>query len=609
MPDVSIRAARQHAIENQIKRLDRWLASHRVVSNRVSWLRVIVFGAGIAATVFAANQNLFAGIGVFSAAMLLFAAVVVYHRNIERWIDTFAIWRDFRRDQLARMNRTWEQLTNFAVAERRHSLALDLDITGEHSLHQLIDTTLSREASRRLADWLTQAHPKLDEVHARQNIVQELVAFARFRERFALTFRLVLRERLEGEPLMKWLSIALPSSRLLATLLIATALIALNLILFAAHILLALPAIWLITLLVYFVFWFANQSWLAELFDALNRLDAELARFHAILDFIEHADYRTHPHLANLCASFRNPHHSPSMHTRKIQLVTFGVGLRSNPVLGLALNLILPWDFLLAWLINRVRAQVVDWFPKWVQVCYDLDAYVALANFAYIHPDYVFPTLASNPCPVLSAKNLGHPLIPHAQNVRNDFAFDSLGELAILTGSNMAGKSTFLKSIGINLCLAYAGAPVMATQFVSALFRLHTCIRITDSVTDGFSYFYAEVQCLKRLLDELQAPNALPLLYLIDEIFRGTNNRERLLGSRTYIQALIGANGVGLIATHDLELASLADQQRQIHNYHFRDDVSNGKLVFDYKLRRGPSPTTNALKIMMLAGLPTPEKF
>jgi DNA mismatch repair ATPase MutS len=169
----------------------------------------------------------------------------------------------------------------------------------------------------------------------------------------------------------------------------------------------------------------------------------------------------------------------------------------------------------------------------------------------------------------------------------------------------MAGKSTFIRTVGINLCLAYAGAPVDAAELQTVAFRLYTCIRISDSLGDGFSYFYAEVKRLKGLLDSLQPnPSGLPLLYLVDEIFRGTNNRERLIGSRAYVKALIGAAGVGLIATHDLDLAQLADNHPQARNLHFRDEVAGGKLTFDYRLRPGPSPTTNALKIMEMEGLP-----
>jgi DNA mismatch repair ATPase MutS len=189
--------------------------------------------------------------------------------------------------------------------------------------------------------------------------------------------------------------------------------------------------------------------------------------------------------------------------------------------------------------------------------------------------------------------------------VCNDFELSSLGQVVVITGSNMAGKSTFIKTIGINLCLAYAGGPVNAASLRFQPLRLHTCMRVTDSLSDGFSYFYAEVKCLKRMLQRLRAEDRYPLLYLVDEIYRGTNNRERLAGSRALVQALVGAPGVGLIATHDLELASLADSTPQVHNYHFRDHVHEGMLTFDYLLRLGPCPTTNALKIMAMEGLPT----
>jgi len=178
---------------------------------------------------------------------------------------------------------------------------------------------------------------------------------------------------------------------------------------------------------------------------------------------------------------------------------------------------------------------------------------------------------------------------------------------ALKTGprsGSSAGKSTFLKTVGINLALAFAGGPVDAQGLETALFRLHTCIRISDSVVDGISYFYAEVRCLKSLLAALQAQDRHPLFYFIDEIFRGTNNRERLIGSRAYIRALASREGIGLISTHDLELVQLAGEIPNLKNYHFRDDVSDGRMVFDYTVNPGPSPTTNALRIMRMEGLP-----
>ncbi|HMQ52419.1 MAG TPA: hypothetical protein PKD98_10025 [Anaerolineae bacterium] len=154
------------------------------------------------------------------------------------------------------------------------------------------------------------------------------------------------------------------------------------------------------------------------------------------------------------------------------------------------------------------------------------------------------------------------------------------------------------------MALAYAGGPVCAKSLSTRIFRLFTCIKVSDSVTDGTSYFYAEVKRLRALLTALEATESLPLFFFIDEIFRGTNNRERLIGSRSYLQTLVAQHGVGLVSTHDLELTKLADMISQITNYHFRDDIAGDQMIFDYKLHPGPCPTTNALKIMRLEGLP-----
>jgi DNA mismatch repair ATPase MutS len=171
----------------------------------------------------------------------------------------------------------------------------------------------------------------------------------------------------------------------------------------------------------------------------------------------------------------------------------------------------------------------------------------------------------------------------------------------------MAGKSTFLKTLGVNLVLAYAGGAVDARSFRTSLFRLFTSIKVSDSVTDGISYFYAEVRRLKALLTALRESDSCPVFFLIDEIFRGTNNRERYIGSQAYIRTLVGQNGLGAISTHDLELTNLVDEIELLSNYHFREEIVDGKMVFDFRLRPGPCPTTNALTIMKLEGLPVEE--
>jgi DNA mismatch repair ATPase MutS len=272
----------------------------------------------------------------------------------------------------------------------------------------------------------------------------------------------------------------------------------------------------------------------------------------------------------------------------------------------LILNALLPWNLHVARRLNRYKGEIDRSLPQWLEVWFELEALGSLAGFAYLNPENAFPEIiaATEAQVIFEANALGHPLIPYPERVCNDFSLAGPGSIDLITGSNMSGKSTFLRTVGVNLRLAYAGGPVNATACRLSLLRLFSCLNVSDSVTDGISYFYAEVKRLRALLDELDQDASCPLLYLIDEIFRGTNNRERYLGSQAYIRALAGKSGMGLIATHDLELVKLADELPQLKNYHFRETVANGRMLFDYRLRPGPCPTTNALKIMELEGLP-----
>jgi DNA mismatch repair ATPase MutS len=266
--------------------------------------------------------------------------------------------------------------------------------------------------------------------------------------------------------------------------------------------------------------------------------------------------------------------------------------------------MLVPWDFFFTYRLEQLKKEVAELLPRWLDAWYELEALNSLANFAWLNPGYIFPELVATST-LFEAQGLGHPLIKPEFKICNDFKLDKQRRNVILTGSNMAGKSTFLRTVGLNLCLAYAGAPVNAERLQVSLFRLFTCIKVSDSVQDGLSYFYAEVKRLKQLLSAAEIEDDLPIMFLIDEIFRGTNNRERHIGSHAYVRALSRRkNALGLIATHDLELTKLADEIPGIANFHFREEVGEGKMLFDYQLHPGPCPTTNALKIMRIEGLP-----
>lgn len=608
----SKRQDRQNALSSEIIRLDKRVKHLESLSRRFSWYRLLaVLFAGV--TIFVAT-NWFNGGGIYISVALsigIFSIIVYYHRRIDRWIRKYQIWSQIKSNQLARMQLDWDHIPASPSRSQlpiQNPLEIDLDLIGNCSLHQLVDRTISIEGSKLLSDWLSQSEPNPDHINKYQKIIQELVPISIFRDKLTLNFHLASKDQLEGKRLLKWLGMPYPTEQIKRLLPISSILVLLNITLFLLNIFGYIPSYWIITFFLYAVFYFSNQKILQPFLDAVVIFDAELDKFRAILVYIESYHYGDKQALTQLCSPFIDPINSPSKILRKIKLVTAAIGVRSNPVLMLLLNIIFPWDFYFSWVISHYQKDLSIQMPIWLKTLQKLEASISLANFAYINPDYTFPEFKhpddNARGPILEAKGLGHPLIPPQQKICNGFSINKLGDVYIITGSNMAGKSTFVKTIGINLALAYAGGPVNATEFKTNLFRLHTCIKISDSITDGFSYFYAEVKCLKSLLDRMKSNHPYPILFLIDEIFRGTNNRERLIGSQAYIQNIAGKRVIGLIATHDLELANLEDQNDFISNYHFRDEVRDGKLVFDYKIIPGPSPTTNALKIMEMEGLP-----
>jgi len=553
--------------------------------------------------------------GLLAAGLCVgvFLVVVAYHNRVKTCILRHTIWRRLKAGHMARLMRDWAHLPRptETVADPEHAFAADLNITGERSLLQLVDTTTSHGGSRRLRAWLLQ--PRLDTaaIRARQEQVRELVPLAAFRDQLALCGALVARDqdaRWDEASVIAWLQQQAPPPALGrwvgGLLLLALT----NITLMSLYALSLVPAWWPLSFALYLALYFYKHGEAHGLFVDAYRLEHTLGHLRAVLLYLETRHYSGTPHLANLCAPFWHAARRPAAALTQIIRIAGAAGVQQSNMLGFLVNALVPWDLYFAHRLNQYKETIRADLPVWIDTWYELEALNALANFGALHPDYVFPEVhTAATAPVFQAHALGHPLLPQTERVCNDFTFTSLGEIALLTGSNMSGKSTFLRTLGVNLCLAYAGAPVNATALQTTVLRLFTCMKVSDSVTDGISYFYAEVRRLKALLHALEATDPVPLCFLIDEIFRGTNNRERLRGSRAYLLALTHGHGVGALSTHDLELVTLAETVPSIRNYHFREEVREGRMVFDYQLRSGPCPTTNALRIMQMEGLPIDE--
>ncbi|HAE84027.1 MAG TPA: hypothetical protein DCK85_11610 [Ktedonobacter sp.] len=608
---------RLHALENQIHRLNRHIETLNQRSNRLSWVRLTIFLAGLflSIIVFFMGGWLWS-LAIAAITLIVFSIAVYYHRQIERSITRHKIWRQIKTTHVARMQLDWANIPSISTASpvANHPFETDLDITGNHSLHQLITTAVSFEGKQRVREWLLHTSPDIQTIRKRQALLQELTPLSRFRDKLTLKSLLAstnVAEHLEGKRLLNWLNLPKQQethqqSRL--TIIVATVLSVLTiaLVLLNSFALIG-PQYWIIAVLLSIGWFSAKRKERGDLFEDSYFLHDAFAQLSTIFEYLETYPYGNKQALKKLCKPFfSNPSSRPSVLLKRLSRIASAATLSKNQFLWLIVNALVPWDVYVAMRLNRYKSQVAAVLPGWLDAWFELEALNSLAAFSYLNPEYVLPEVCEeqdNSC-LFHARDLGHPLIVDEKKVVNDFAMNALGQVIIVTGSNMSGKSTFLRTLGINLCLAYAGGPVNASSLQASLFKIFTCIKVSDSVTDGYSYFYAEVKRLKALLDELKRGDDLPLFFLIDEIFKGTNNRERLIGSRAYIQALVGQNCLGVISTHDLELVHLADVLPEINNYHFKEDVIDSQMVFDYILRPGPCPTTNALKIMQMEGLP-----
>ncbi len=608
-------AQRQAVWRHRLVRARGKLAELRRIEGRFPWLRLGSLLAGILITYIV--FQMVASWWEWLAALLAFSGFVLItlrHREVIERVERMEAFEWLLTTHLARLALDWEGIPAPAEIDAGpdHPYAADLNILGARSLHQLLDTTSSMGGSARLAAWLLDAEPDPEHTLRRQELSASLLERAGLRLRLETNGRLAnpdRNRRWNADGLLRWLEHHQAGSQLGPVLLVLGVLAVANWVLFTLNLFGLLPPLWISTLVLYLGIqaWKFRES--SEVFEEAYTLSRQLGQLRIVLADLEDYPFPPGSSLAELCGPVCASDRRPSLALRRVGRIASAASLRNNPFLSLLLNLLVPWDMFFADQLERAKQSLRGCLPAWLNAWYEMEALAALANYADHHPDAVKPEiLAAGSHPIFEAVELGHPLIPDEVRVNNDFHIQSLGEVIIITGSNMSGKSTFLRTVGTNLVLASAGARVPARSLRVLTFRLFTSMNLSDSLSDGISFFYAEVRRLKALLDQLDALHPLPLLFLIDEIFRGTNNRERQLGSRAYTEALAGKHGAGMISTHDLELAQLAKSIPLVSNHHFREEVIGEEMVFDYKIHPGASPTTNALRIMALAGLPTPDQ-
>lgn len=593
-------------IEKSLAKLEQLKERLKKKSVFIGYVRLAVFLGGLVLGAFSffSIDNLTTQIILF-LSFIIFILVSVWQGNYIKYHKTISNWIDIKKSFLARAKLDWDNINrNKVVNETKFSdLEIDFNLIGEKSLLHLIDFSSSNEGAFLLRDFVSNHNLDGNIIDERQNIVKELISFNRFRERFLLILSSIKRKTDGDSNINKWLDSKSDIKKLKVFLILLIPLGIANIGLIVLHFFGILSSMWMISSFIYFAIYYLSNKYYNKISQVSDLLKDELGRTSKLFEFIEKNDFSNYPKLNNLCKTILNKETSPTKLLNKVLRVVNILPLRKNPFVWFFLALLFPIDFLIAYKLEKYKIELNKNYVEWKNVLHHLEAYISMATFAKLNCEYKYPNIVDDNI-VFEVKKIGHPLIQKSEKINNNFSFEKVGDVVIITGSNMSGKSTFLRALGINICLAYAGAPVNASSFSLPLMRIFSCIKVSDSVIDGISYFYSEVKRLKQLLVEFDKDEKIPIIFFIDEIFKGTNNIERRIGSSAYIKSLVGLNGIGFVTTHDLDLIKLAEDNPKISNYHFKENIKDNKMEFDYTIHEGPCPTTNALQIMKIEGLP-----
>ncbi|HLX90084.1 MAG TPA: hypothetical protein VKR32_00290 [Puia sp.] len=484
-----------------------------------------------------------------------------------------------------------------------HDNAQDLDLFGRSSIFQFINRAVSEQGHARLAAWLLDP-AATNIIVPRQQAVSELSDSIDFSQRLQLLgidnpvtcgMEKKLRSWLEQQDMFshraawKLIRYAYPILPALSTLLFAIG---------------SIPgSLYFPLLLCFFIFsgWISKR--ISPEYNQVNRIVTEIETLYQSVECIEKQNWRA-PFLferrQQLAGEAGNM--PASVAIREFKRILDRFDLRLNILVFVVINTFFLWDLQIVFQLESWRKRNTRSVANWFHVLAEMEAINSLAILKYNHPSWAFPVFDPVGSGTFSASGLGHPLIPIGRCVRNDFSTRGNGQIALVTGSNMAGKSTFLRSIGVNMVLATMGSPVCAESMRLEPFRVMSSMRVNDNLEENESTFYAELKKLKHIIESTNRHERLFLL--LDEILRGTNSLDRHSGSVALIRQLLKEKAVGIVATHDLGLTTLAEAYPdEVRNFHFDVSVNGEELVFDYKLKDGICQSMNATLLMKKIGI------
>ncbi len=529
--------------------------------------------------------------------VLVFCGLVLWHSRILAASGRALRIRRLYEKALARLDDKWhgQGETGDRFLNANHPYARDLDVFGPDSLFQLLNSARTRMGEDVLARWLCNPAQR-QVIHLRQQAIQELSTKLDLREDLAVLGE-EARSGVHPSRLKSWGAdpVVLRGGwqQLLAFLL------ALMNVGGVAYWLLVGQVWWLaVSLGLTLILRFVLRGYIGAILGSAQGAAADLQLLAAVLARIENEPF-TSAYIVNLKRSLESDGEPPSAAVARLAKLAQWIDSLDNPAVKI-LNVLLLMSVHISFGVEAWRRTYGHLISKWLDAVGEVEAALSLAAYSFEHPEDPFPEILDENLPVFfDAEALGHPLLPSKTMVRNAVSFSAKDPFIIISGSNMSGKSTFLRTAGINTVLALAGAPVRAKRFQLTPFQVGASIQTVDSLAEGRSRFYTEILRLKLIVE--MTKSGLPVFFLLDELLAGTNSHDRGIGAAGIVRGLLDNRAIGMVTTHDLSLTQLDDSR--IRNRHFEDDLQNGILHFDYQMRSGVVAKSNALELMRSVGL------
>ncbi len=484
--------------------------------------------------------------------------------------------------------------------DQSHDYTHDLDIFGQGSLFQFVNRTATIFGKLKLADYFNNAFEFSKDVKVRQESVHELSEMVDLRQEIQLIFHDEEISPTDKTQITQWIASESPVSNLKLLRILAYGLPSVTLLFITLSIagIISFP-IFLIVLQLIIVFLYGKQTLKVQ--EIITSKSKILNRYAQCLQLIENTTFKS-TYLIDLQNELAaETDQSPSKSIHQLSTILKYMDSNLNLLVSVILNGLFMFNLHLLLKVEKWKKENRQKVPVWFEAIATFDALASLANFNYNHPDFIFPEVRNDDFN-FEAKDLGHPLIEPGDRVVNDVDIKGWNQFYIITGANMSGKSTFLRTLGVNYILAMAGVPVCAKEMKFYPIQIHSSIRTSDSLVKHESYFYAELKRLKQIIDELESGKEK--LILLDEILKGTNSKDKQAGSIALIEQLLNYKSVGLFATHDLALGELADRYPgHVNNLCFEIEIEGDKMVIDYKLHKGVCKNLNATYLMRNMGI------